>query len=166
MELDTTLMYTLGLLVIFGLAIWLRLSQLDIKALKMTYETDLKNSDIYTSLTIDETIKEKEFFDNFLITKFEYYLTTHILAYFASDKDIEIKEIKSLKEQYYADVSKTLNNHQKARLLMIFTATGTELYVHQTFLRLLNDANIKFKQNNLTGMDALNQQTLNTIYKG
>lgn len=112
---------------------------------------------------IDETVKIVQFLDGFLSMKFQYYLNTYILAYFISDKDLDKKEIKKLKEDFYVDVSKTLNKDQQELMLRVFTSQGIVLYIHQSFLRLLNDANIKFKQG-ATGVDAVNQGTLNAIY--
>lgn len=112
---------------------------------------------------IDETVKIVDFLDRMLNIKFQYYLNSYILPYFVNDKDLDKKEIKKLKEDFYADVSKTLNEGQRDLILKVFSSQGIVLYIHQSFLRLLNDANIRFKQG-ATGVDAVNQGTLNAIY--
>ncbi len=142
-----------------------------IASLRNEKETYIKSYDLMKAkmdekLPIADTIKVMTFFDSFLATKFSYYLNTSMIAYFVNDKDIDKKEIKKLKIDFYSDVSNSLNNDQKADILKIFTKEGIELYIHQTFLRLVNEANIRFKSSNDTGMDALNTSTLNTIYKG
>jgi len=112
---------------------------------------------------IDETVKIVKFLDDFMMVKFQYYLNTFIIAYFISDKEMDKKEIKKLKEDFYTDISNTLNDVQKDQMLKVFTKQGITLYIHQSFLRLLNDANIKFK-NNGTEMDTMNRKTLDAIY--
>ncbi len=112
---------------------------------------------------IDETIKIVQFIDDFMAVKFQYYLTAFIMAYFISDKELDKKEIKKLKEDFYEDISNTLNALQKEQILKVFTKHGITLYVHQSFLRFLNDANIKFK-NSGTDMDTMNRKTLQAIY--
>jgi len=124
----------------------------------------LENKKDKDEINIVESKNIVEFFDNLLVTKFEYYLNTFIIAYFVSDKELEKKEIKKLKDQFFIDVSKTLNKKHRDLILKVYDEKGVELYIHQTFLRLLNTSNIKLKAD--SGMDNVNAKMLKEIYKG
>ena len=117
----------------------------------------------YNAISIQDTDASLNFLNKLLDLKFGYYLNTFLIANFVNDKDLDKKEIKKLKDDFYLDVSNTLNTQQKYNLLRVFSQKGIELYIHQTFLKLFNDANIKFK-NSGSGPDNINKQTLNAIY--
>lgn len=117
----------------------------------------------YQIISIQDTDASLDFLNKLLDIKFGYYLNTFLIAYFVNDKELDKKEIKKLKDDFYLDISNTLNNQQKNNLLRVFSQKGIELYIHQTFLRLLNDANIKFRDSG-NGPDNVNKQTLNAIY--
>ena len=128
------------------------------------------NIEIYKSIIktkqampIVDTINYRTFLDGMLYDKFQYYLTSYILAYFAQDKEIDKKEIIKLKNDFYVDVYSTLNPRVMAELHRIFTKDGLVLYVHQMFLKLLNDANIKFKNNERE--IPLTRKNLEILYK-
>jgi len=110
-------------------------------------------------INIKQTKQTFDFFNELLEIKFRYYLTSEILAYFLNGKEIPKKEIIKLKENFYIDVTKTLNKNQRENILKIFSNEGIEMYIHQTFLKLLNDCNIKYIKT-----DELDQKTINAIY--
>lgn len=116
-----------------------------------------------TGLPIVDTINYRTFLDKMLEDKFQYYLTSYILAYFIQDKEIDKKEIIKLKNDFYVDIASTLNPRIIMDLHKIFTKQGLVLYIHQTFLKLLNDANIKFKNN--AGELPLTRKNLEILYK-
>ena len=124
--------------------------------------------EIINPMCIDDVIKTLDFFNSVLELKFQYYLNTFFIAYFVNDKDLDIKDIKKYKKDFYMDVSKMLCTDQKNQLLKVFSIEGIELYIHQTFLRLLNDYNIKFKNAGNQGnvVDNIHTRTLQAIYKG
>lgn len=122
-----------------------------------------KPKKIDNTISIDDSIKLITFIDNLLLIKFGYYLNTYILAYFVSEKEIDKKEIKQLKDDFYMDISKTLNTYQQEQILKVFSKEGIILYIHQTFLRLLNDANIKFKSGD-TNIGSMSRRSLEAIY--
>ena len=124
--------------------------------------TKLQNSEI----SVKDSSDTLKFLNDLLDIKFGYYLNAYMLAYFVNDKELEKKEIIKLKTDFYSDVSKSLNNYQKNQILKVFSKEGVELYIHQSFLRLLNDANIKFKTSGNGGIDALSSSALKAIYKG
>jgi hypothetical protein len=149
---------------IIGMMILTSLIVVIYKLYKQKQISDLKVKNLKRKkLSINDTITLVAFFDQLLEVKFRYYLVSYIMANFVSDKELDKKDIKKLKEDFYTDVSATLNDVQKSRLLEVYSKKGIELYIHQTFLRLLNEANIKFREKG-TGIDAVNKQTLNTIY--
>ena len=123
------------------------------------------NNYIESELPIKDSKEVFEFLNDLILVKFKYYLNVYFMANFASDKEIDKADIKKFKNDFYLDVSSTLNNEQKKRLLKVFSQKGIELYIHQSFLRLFNDANIKFKngeQHNT--VDSMNRNTMQAIY--
>jgi hypothetical protein len=114
-------------------------------------------------ITVEDSMKTITFIDSLLLIKFQYYLNTYILAYFMSEKEIDKKEIKQLKEDFYMDISKTLNSYQQEQILKVFSKEGIILYIHQTFLRMLNDANIKFKSGDAS-VGNMSRRSLEAIY--
>ena len=114
-------------------------------------------------ISVDDSIKTLTFIDSLLLIKFQYYLNTYILAYFTSEKEIDKKEIKQLKEDFYMDISKTLNSYQQEQILKVFSKEGIILYIHQTFLRMLNDANIKFRSSEAS-IGNMSRKSLDAIY--
>jgi len=100
-----------------------------------------------SQLSIDDTINYQKFFDNLLLVKFNFYANQY-LANMLKGKSVDKSEIKSGKDQFYIDVSSTLNKYQKEQLLKIYSERGIELYIHQSFLRMLNDIDIKMYQTN------------------
>ncbi len=133
--------------------------------------TNLKNTKkafnayVESDLPIKESKEVFEFLNELILVKFKYYLNVHFMANFASDKEIDKKDIKKFKNDFYLDVSSTLHNKQKERLLKVFSQKGIELYIHQSFLRLFNDANIKFKNGEQSNtVDSMNRNTMQAIY--
>lgn len=114
---------------------------------------------------IEEIMKLYSFFNNLLETKFEFYLNTNILPYLVNNKEIDKKDIIKIKNDFYTDISKTLSDDLKKRLLLVYSAQGIEFYIHQTFLSLMNIADIKFKDGG-NNIDNTHKQTLNAIFKG
>jgi len=126
-----------------------------------------KPKNVNTKMNIDDTIKTMSFFNNVLELKFKYYLNAHFIAYFVNDKDLDKKDIKKFKNDFYIDVSNMLCDDQKQQLLKVFSKQGIELYIHQTFLSLLNEYNIKFQNSNSGNVvDDTHARTLQAIYKG
>lgn len=123
------------------------------------------NDYVKSDLPIKESKEVFEFLNELILVKFKYYLNVHFMANFASDKEIDKKDIKKFKNDFYLDVSSTLNDKQKNRLLKVFSQKGIELYLHQSFLRLFNDANIKFKNGEQSNtVDSMNRNTMQAIY--
>jgi len=122
----------------------------------------LKNekTKIENELNPKDTITLLEFFDNILMEKFKYYFMSDILAYFSQGKELKKQEIIDIKEKFYVDISKMLSEDQKMRLLKIFSKQGIEIYIHQTFLKLLNESNIKY----LDTSDNLDKRSLDVVY--
>ena len=111
------------------------------------------------SMSATESSAILKFLDEVLERKYQYYLMNDILPYFMSDKDLEKAEIKRIKNEFYMDIYGSLSTVQKKQVKKIFTDQGSTMYVHQTFLKFLNESNIKYKQNN-----TMSRQTLNAIY--
>jgi len=122
-------------------------------------DNDKENQSIDLDININNTIKTKEFLDSFLEQKYRYYLTSDILAYFLNGKEIPKKEIQNIKEKFFSDVTMSLNKKQQENILKIFTSKGIELYIHQSFLKLLNESNIKF-----TDDTQLDKRAIQTVY--
>jgi len=131
-----------------------------IKELKSDKKKSIIEKSKKKHLDIDHSIKSLEFFNNLLLTKYQFYFSSEILAYFLSSKEMPKKEISSIKEKFYLDVSKTLNNDQRDNLLKIFSIDGVKLYIHQTFLRLLNESNIKYLKTDTS----LDKKALDAVY--
>jgi len=102
------------------------------------------------------------FFDNILEKKFSYYLNVYFLANMIMQKEIEKKEIKKFKDMYYLDISNMINEETKHMILTVFTKKGLDLYIHQTFLKLLNKYDIKYRTEKTEVSSAL----LREVYKG
>ena len=115
------------------------------------------------SVSAKEALVIISLLDEMMLTKFRYYLSSYLLPYFIKDQEIEKKTIKKLKEDFYIDVSSVFNAQLKMTFLKVFDQKGIEIYIHQTFLRLLNESNIQYnKQDGGT----ISQSMLNEIYKG
>jgi len=149
----------------------LGLSQISLIFLYLSLKTNIKKTQLLKTkikdvnvVNIQDSQATMDFFNQLLDTKFKYYLNSFMIAYFVSNQELEKKVIKKLKNDFYVDISTTLNDDQKNHLLTIFSKRGIELYIHQTFLRLLNDANIKFQVSG-EGLDGVNKQMLDAIYK-
>ncbi len=97
-----------------------------------------------------------QMFNELLQIKFHYYFTSEILAHFLQNVALKRETINELKESFYLDVSKALNEETKNKLLEIYSVQGIKMYIHQTFLRMLNDANVKYTDENNLSRDALN----------
>ena len=160
MELDA--IFYIGTLMGIGISIFLW---------TLLFKANKSNKNIVKAkvepMHIDDVTKTLDFFNSILELKFQYYLNTYFIAYFVNDKDLDIKDIKKYKKDFYMDVSKMLCDDQKNQLLKVFSIEGIELYIHQTFLRLLNSYNIKFKNSNSGNLvDDVHTRTLQAIYKG
>lgn len=157
--MEIIILCTTTLVVLLGTILYKKIVQ--IKQLETVNKNLLIKID--NSMSAKESKEIVDFIDSLLTVKFQYYLTSYILAYFVSDKEIDKKEIKKLKEDFYLDVSKTLCEQQQNRILKVFSKEGIILYIHQAFLRLLNDANVKFK-NNDASLGNLSRRTLDAVY--
>jgi len=116
-------------------------------------------------ISIQDSKEVFEFLNDVIKVKFNYYLNVYFLANFASDKEIDKADIKKFKNDFYLDVSSLFEYKQKERLLKVFSQKGIELYIHQSFLRLFNDANITFKNGTQSNtVDSMNRNTMNAIY--
>lgn len=100
-----------------------------------------------------------DFLNKILLDKFEFYLSGQILPYLINGKSLDNKMLHKLKEQYYIDVTKMLNKDMQDRILEVFSKQGIVLYIHQSFLKLYNAAEIKYKG------DSYNTQSLESFYK-
>jgi len=98
-------------------------------------------------------------FDSLLEKKFKYYNMIHFLAVFQSGKEPDIEVVKGIKQSFYTDISNTLSKDMEDLLIKIYNAKGLDLYIHQSFLRLLNEANIKYRVK-----DDINPANLKTFY--
>ncbi len=137
------------------------LSALGVLLTSKLIDYKLKNKkELKENIKINNIIDTKKLLDDILFSKYEYYLTSEILAYFLNDKDIDKKKIKELKESYYLDVSNSISDDLKNEILKLFTIKGIKLYIHQTFLRLLNESNIKYSSGS-----SLDKRTLKAIYE-
>jgi len=110
-------------------------------------------------LSIDETKNTVIFFDDLLDKKFKFYLGRYFLAKFTAGKEVLPKDIKKAKDEFSIDIEKCLTKHQMDRLLKIYSPKGIELYIHQSFLSKLNNANISFNNN-------INTEVINEVLKG
>lgn len=99
------------------------------------------------------------FLNKILSDKFEFYLTGHILPYLVNGKSLDNKILHQLKDQYYIDVYKTINKDMQDRILEVFSKQGIVLYIHQSFLKAYNAAEIKYKG------DSFSTQSLESFYK-
>ena len=117
-------------------------------------------------LNIEDTTKYIQLLDKLLLLKFNFYVGTFFSAALVKHKELDKTEIKNIKEQFYIDVSSTLNDHQKNQLLKVFSKKGIEIYIHQTFLKLLNDLDMKFNNSKIVEENDLNDKFTKEIYKG
>ncbi|MFA7127692.1 MAG: hypothetical protein WC136_00820 [Sphaerochaeta sp.] len=100
-----------------------------------------------------------DFLNKILLDKFEFYLSGQILPYLINGKSLDNKMLHELKEQYYIDVTKMLNKDMQDRILEVFSKQGIILYIHQSFLKAYNAAEIKYKS------DSYNTRSLESFYK-
>lgn len=98
-----------------------------------------------------------EQFNNILAQKFEYYLLNDIMSYFIAEKEIPIQELKELKEKYYVDICLSLNPNFLNNLGEVYTKHGLQLIINQTFIKLLNKAQLSNRPKNI------NKRTLDAI---
>lgn len=101
--------------------------------------------------------------DEMMLTKFRYYLSSYIQPFLEKDQEIEKKIIKKLKDDFYTDMLNVFNKDLMNQFLVVFDQKGIEIYIHQTFLRLLNERDIYHSNTNESN---LSQKMLNEIYKG
>lgn len=126
-----------------------------------------KNSKLSKELTIDDVHKYVQLLDKIILDKINFYFYNHFLAAYEKNKEISLKEIKEIKTQFYIDVSSALCVEVKAKLLKVFSAQGIEIYIHQTFLRKLNELDVKFKGGKSKEKDyELSAKLMSEIYKG
>ena len=82
-------------------------------------------------------------------------------------KEISKENIKSIKNEFYIDVSSTLQTEQKYKLLEVFSEKGIEMYIHQFFLQKLNELDVKYKKQEATLTETSPAESLlKEIYKG
>lgn len=126
-----------------------------------------QNNKLSKDLTIEEVTKYVQLFDKIILDKINFYFFNHFLASYEKNKEISIKEIKEIKNQFYLDVSSALCVEQKAKLLKIFSPQGIEIYIHQTFLQKLNELDVKFRGGRSKEKDSeLSASMMKEIYKG
>ena len=116
---------------------------------------------------IDDANKYLNLLDKLLITKFNYYIFSNFLANLEKRKEISKENIKSIKNEFYIDVSSTLQTEQKYKLLEVFSEKGIEMYIHQFFLQKLNELDVKYKKQEASLTETSPAESLlKEIYKG
>jgi len=155
------ILYVLILLIIANIVLFIIFNK-EVK--NKNIKSEVKDEDEESKVNKVSAKESSQILDNFdrlLKIKFDYYFQSELLAYFMKQKEIEKKIIIQLKNTYYADVEKSLSDQLKTDVLNLFSKQGAVLYVHQTFLRLLNEYNIKYQGN---GQETLNRRVLEAYY--
>lgn len=93
----------------------------------------------------DNTRHTLIFFDNYLKSKYEFYLLNDFMPYFLANKEITASIINETKEKFFLDVSTSLNENLFDTLGTIYTKAGLQLYVHQQFLGMYNKSTLLYK---------------------
>ncbi len=110
-----------------------------------------KSNHISKTIVFDSSLKLSiEFFDNYLKTKFEFYLINDLMPSFITNKEINSTLIFDIKQKFFVDISTSLNEDFLENLASVYTKPGLQLYIHQTFLNLFNKSQTHFKDNNKT----------------
>jgi len=114
-------------------------------------ESENKDSNVKTFKNIEPS-KAKyvvEFLDDLIKKKYEYYLYKDILPVYIgneySKKEKFSKEkFLELKEFFFNDIYMSLSSEMKKEIVMIFSKSGIEIYIHQRFATYFNKTDAKF----------------------
>jgi hypothetical protein len=112
---------------------------------KHILELESSNKKITDIMNVNDVKHYVELFDKILLDKFNFHNYMNFLPLLIKGKEIGVEKIKSVKTDFYYDVSATLCAEQKSKLLKVYSEKGIELYIHQFFLQKLNELDVKFK---------------------
>ena len=116
-----------------------------------------KTKDIQFNGNVQNTLA---FFDNYMKIKFEFYLLNDLMANIITGRELNPSLINETKQKFFMDVSTSLNEEFFDILGILYTKPGLQLYVHQTFLSLLNKSQLAFKE---TDSKKFDKRTIDAI---